>query len=199
MPENRVMIVGLGNPGPQYETTRHNAGFVAIDYFAAQEGLAINSAKLQGQYCVARSSGRQVLLLKPQNYMNRSGECVAGFAQYFNVAPSDILIVHDDLDLPPGRLKMVAGGGAGGHNGIRSLIATIGTGEFARLKIGIGHPRDDEETCAIPVERYVLSRMPPAQWFLFQDNLPRIAEGIRCFIEQGITTAMNSMNRKPLS
>jgi PTH1 family peptidyl-tRNA hydrolase len=198
MPENRVMIVGLGNPGSQYEMTRHNTGFLAIDYFAAKEGLAIKSAKLQGQYCVARCCGRQVLLVKPQNYMNRSGECVAGFAQYFNVAPNDILVVHDDLDLPPGRLKIATGGGAGGHNGIRSLIVHLGTAEFARLRIGIGHPRDEEETRAIPVERYVLSRISPAQWTLFQDNLPRIAEGIRCFIEQGVTKAMNSMNRKPL-
>jgi len=198
MAEQRVMIVGLGNPGPQYEATRHNAGFLALDYFAGQHGLALDNVKLQGLYCTARLAGRQVLLLKPQNYMNRSGECVAGFAHYFNVAPSDILVVHDDLDITPGRQKIVSGGGAGGHNGIRSLLAILGTGEFARLKIGIGHPRDDEETRAIPVERYVLSRMPAAHWVLFQDNLPRIATAIRCFIEQGVTAAMNSMNRKQL-
>ena len=196
MPENRVMIVGLGNPGPQYETTRHNAGFLALDYFAGHEGLALSSVKLQGLYCAARCAGRQVLLLKPQNYMNRSGECVAGFAHYFNVAAADILVVHDDLDLAPGRLKIAAGGGAGGHNGIRSLLASLGAGEFTRLKIGIGHPRDGEETRATPVERYVLSRMPAAQWDLLQDTLPRIAEGIRSFIEQGVGAAMNSMNRK---
>lgn len=196
MPEHRVMIVGLGNPGPQYETTRHNAGFLALDYFAAQHGLAIDNVKLQGLYGKAHLGGRQVLLLKPQNYMNKSGDCVAGIAHYFDVAPADILVVHDDLDLAPGRLKIVAGGGAGGHNGIRSLLASLGTGEFSRLKIGIGHPRDDEETRAIPVERYVLSRMPAAQWHQLQDNLPQIATAIRCFIEQGVTAAMNSMNRK---
>ena len=196
MPENRVMIVGLGNPGPQYETTRHNAGFLALDYFAGQEGLALSNVKLQGLYCAARYAGRQVMLLKPQNYMNRSGECVAGFVHYFNVATADILVVHDDLDLAPGRLKIAAGGGAGGHNGIRSLLASLGTGDFARLKIGIGHPRDGEETRAIPVERYVLSGMPAAQWTLFQDTLPLIAEGIRCFIKQGAGAAMNSLNRK---
>ena len=196
MPENRIMIVGLGNPGPQYETTRHNAGFLALDYFAGQEGLAITAVKFQGLYCAARCAGRQVLLLKPQNFMNRSGETVAGFAQYFNVTPADILVVHDDLDLLPGRLKMAAGGGAGGHNGIRSLLAALGTGDFARLKIGIGHPRDSEETRAIPVERYVLSRMPDAQWSQFQDNLPRIGAAIRCFSEQGIKAAMTSLNRK---
>lgn len=198
MPEGRLMIVGLGNPGHQYETTRHNAGFLALDYFAGQEGEAISTVKFQGMYCAVRHAGRQVILLKPQNYMNRSGECVAGFAQYFNVTAAAILVVHDDLDLAPGRLKMSTGGGAGGHNGIRSLLACLGTGDFARLKIGIGHPRDDEETRAIPVERYVLSRMSALQWTLFQDNLPRIATGIRCFIEQGAVVAMNGMNRKAL-
>jgi PTH1 family peptidyl-tRNA hydrolase len=196
--KDRVMIVGLGNPGPQYETTRHNAGFLALDYFAGRHGLAIDSVKLQGRYGKGQFSGRQVLLLKPQNYMNRSGDCVAAFAHYFDVAPADILVVHDDLDLAPGRLKIVSGGGAGGHNGIRSLLASLGGGGFARLKIGIGHPRDYDETRDMPVERYVLSRMPAAQWNQLQDNLPRIAAAILCFIEQGVTAAMNSTNRKQL-
>lgn len=196
MPENRLMIVGLGNPGPQYETTRHNAGFLALDYYAGQEGLAIDSSKFQALYCLTRCAGRQVLLLKPQAYMNRSGEAIAALAQYFDIDAADILVVHDDLDLAPGRLKLVSGGGAGGHNGIRSLLTSLGSGDFARLKIGIGHPRDSEETRAMPVERYVLARMPPEQWELFQDNLPRIASAIRCFIEEGVGVAMNRMNRK---
>ncbi|HBI14319.1 MAG TPA: aminoacyl-tRNA hydrolase [Desulfobulbaceae bacterium] len=190
------MIVGLGNPGSQYETTRHNAGFLALDYFAGQEGLAISSSRFHGLYGTARLAGRSVLLLKPQNFMNRSGECVAGFVQYFNVAPADILVVHDDLDLAPGRLKIADGGGAGGHNGIRSLLVSLGTDEFARLKIGIGHPRDLEETRHMPVERYVLASMPAADRDLFQDNLPRIAEGLRCFLEKGVAAAMNMVNRK---
>lgn len=196
MQENKVMIVGLGNPGPQYETTRHNAGFLALDYFAGLEGLAINNVKFQGLFSAIRLHGRQTILLKPQNYMNRSGECVASFAHYFDVNPRDILVLHDDLDLAPGRLKMVSGGGAGGHNGIRSLLASLGSGDFVRLKIGIGHPRDDEETRAVPVERYVLSRMSDDQWSRFQDNLPRIAEGISTFIAQGVSPAMNSMNAR---
>lgn len=196
MPEQRMLIVGLGNPGPKYEETRHNAGFLALEYFASQEGLALETGKMEGIFCMARCKGRQVLLLKPQTFMNRSGECVAAFAGYYQIAPADILVVHDDLDLAPGRLKMVAGGGAGGHNGIRSLIAHLGTGDFPRLKIGIGHPRDSETTRAIPVERFVLARMVDAEQSLFQENLPRIAAAIRCFIEQGVGAAMNSTNRK---
>lgn len=196
MPDKRLLIVGLGNPGPKYEETRHNAGFLALEYFAKQEGLAFETGKMEGIFCMARSSGRQVLLLKPQTFMNRSGECVAAFAGYYQIAPAAILVVHDDLDLAPGRLKMVAGGGAGGHNGIRSLITHLNTGDFPRLKIGIGHPRDSEATRAIPVERFVLARMADAEQSLFQENLPRIAAAIRCFIEQGVEAAMNSMNRK---
>lgn len=196
MPDTRKLIVGLGNPGPQYDKTRHNAGFIALDHFAATQGLTINTSKMQGEYSSVRLSGAQVILLKPRNFMNRSGECVAFFARYFDIASPDMLVIHDDLDLTPGRVKIVAGGGAGGHNGIRSLMRHLGTGDFARLKIGIGHPRDLGETAAMPVERFVLSRFPDDQWRLLQNNLALIAEGIQIFISRGIEAAMNRVNRK---
>ena len=196
MADSRKLIIGLGNPGPQYDKTRHNAGFAAIDYFAGTLNLSINTAKMRGEYCSTRLSGKQVVLLKPQNFMNRSGECAALFVKYFEIALQDIFVVHDDLDLAPGRVKVVSGGGAGGHNGIRSLISHLGTGDFARLKIGIGHPRDMEETAAMPVERFVLSRFPDDQWRTLHNNLAVIAEGILLFIHQGIEAAMNKVNRK---
>jgi len=199
MADRRVLIVGLGNPGAEYEQTRHNAGFLALDFFAAQEGQEISTEKMQGRYCTFRFAGRQVFLLKPQTFMNRSGECVGAFARYFSVGCEDLLVLHDDLDLSPGRVKLVTGGGAGGHKGIRSLINQLGTAEFARIKIGIGHPRDNDETRAIPVERFVLSRFPADQWQLFLDNMPRIAEGIRLSITEGIEAAKNRVNRKPVN
>lgn len=196
MPDSRKLIVGLGNPGPQYDKTRHNAGFTALDHFAGTLGLTINTSRMQGEYCSVRLSGKQVILLKPQNFMNRSGECVALFLRYFDIAPPDIFVVHDDLDLAPGRVKIVHGGGAGGHNGIRSLIRHLGTGDFSRLKIGIGHPRDLGEAAAMPVERFVLSRFPDDQWRTLQNNLALVAEGIHLYISHGIETAMNKVNRK---
>ena len=195
MSDDRVLIVGLGNPGAQYERTRHNAGFIALDYFAGKNGLDIRTEKMLGQYCSARLSGRKVLLLKPMTYMNRSGDCVYAFTQYFGVNPDNLLVLHDDLDLDNGRIKMVRGGGAGGHNGIRSLVSQLGTSDFARLKIGISHPRSREETAAIPVERFVLSGFSAEEWDVFQENLDLVAKGVGLFIEKGISSAMNIINR----
>lgn len=194
MSEERVLIVGLGNPGMQYQQTRHNAGFIALDYFAAKNGLEIRTEKMQGHFCSARLSGKKVLLLKPMTYMNRSGDCVFSFARYFDLDLDNLLVLHDDLDLGNGRIKMVSGGGAGGHNGIRSLVNRLGTSDFARLKIGIGHPRNHKETAAMPVERFVLSGFKAEEWDVFQHNLDLIAHGVSLFVEKGISPAMNSIN-----
>lgn len=196
MSDNRVLIVGLGNPGPQYEKTRHNAGFIALDYFADNNGLEIRTEKMQGHFCSATLYGKKVLLLKPMTYMNRSGDCVLSFVKYFTVNLGNILVVHDDLDMENGRVKMVGGGGAGGHNGIRSLVSLLGAKDFARLKIGIGHPRNQDETAAIPVERFVLSGFTEGQGRVFQENLPLIADGISLFIEKGVNSAMNRVNQQ---
>lgn len=196
MPENRVLIVGLGNPGEKYDKTRHNAGFIALDYFADKNGLEIRTEKMQGLSCSAMLSGKKMLLLKPMTYMNRSGDCVLSFAKYFDVNLDNILVVHDDLDLDIGKIKMASGGGAGGHNGIRSLVNQLGTKDFARFKLGIGHPRNHEETASIPVERFVLSGFSALQWEVFQGNLDQVARGITLFVEQGIESAMNSVNSK---
>lgn len=197
MPGNdSLLVIGLGNPGAKYEQTRHNAGFLALDAFAEENNLQLSTAKMQGIFCANSMSGRKVFLLKPQTFMNRSGESVQAFMKYFDIDHENILVVHDDLDLAPGRIKMVRGGGPGGHNGIRSLIQHLGCKDFARLKIGIGHPRDHVETAQIPVERFVLSRFSDEQWQMFQDNLDRISDGIRCFIDSGLVSAMNNINRK---
>ena len=135
------------------------------------------------------------MLAKPQTFMNRSGECVQAFMKYFHIELENMLVVHDDLDLGPGKLKMVSGGGAGGHNGVRSIIQHVDSKDFARLKIGIGHPRDNTESEALPVERYVLSRFTPDQWKVYHDSLEQIAEGIGLFIESGVIGAMNCFNR----
>jgi len=176
--------------------TRHNAGFLALDHFAGRVGQSIVTVKNKGVYGTFRLAGKQVFLLKPMDFMNRSGECVAALARYFAIVSEDILVIHDDLDLAPGRLKIAAGGGAGGHNGIRSLISQLGTSDFARFKIGIGHPRDNAETAPIPVERFVLSRFSDSEWHDFQNNLDTIHDGIRLFITDGKEAAMNMINRK---
>jgi PTH1 family peptidyl-tRNA hydrolase len=190
------LLVGLGNPGPQYELTRHNAGFLALEYFADQQDLTLTAEKWQGLYGsgLLRENSQRVVLLKPQTFMNRSGECVSRFAAFHRLQPDRILILHDDLDLPPGRIKVAAKGGAGGHNGIRSLIQHLGGQHFARLKIGIGRPPRNEQGQGMPVERYVLSAFSTEELALFNKRMPLIQEAIELFISSGPTQCMNQIN-----
>ncbi len=194
MGDTGYLIIGLGNPGSKYELTRHNAGFLALDYFADKHGFSMSSEKWQGVYCRDRLAGVRILLVKPQAFMNKSGECVVRFADFYKIDPAHILIVHDDLDLPPGRVKVVARGGAGGHNGIRSIINHLGMPNFARLKIGIGRPELNEQGQGVPVDRYVLAGFSDSQFALFNERLPLVNEAIELFVEQDISTCMNRIN-----
>jgi peptidyl-tRNA hydrolase, PTH1 family len=133
------LIVGLGNPGPEYEQTRHNAGFWLVD------NLAGNTLTHESRYNALAAkttiAGQEVWLLEPQTYMNRSGQSVGALARFYKIAPDDILVVHDELDLPPGSAKIKKGGSSGGHNGLKDITAALGTQDYWRLRIGIGHPR----------------------------------------------------------
>ena len=135
------LIVGLGNPGREYENTRHNAGFWWVDEFARLQKLSFKSeTKFHGLTARGLAHGREILLLKPQTFMNVSGRAVVALAQFYKIAPAEILVVHDELDLPPGVARLKMGGGHGGHNGLKDIIAHLGTKDFWRLRIGIGHP-----------------------------------------------------------
>jgi PTH1 family peptidyl-tRNA hydrolase len=188
------LIVGLGNPGLDYALTRHNAGFLALDYIADQQGWPLNAEKWQGICGSGRLGEARIFLLKPQTYMNRSGECVARLADFHRIGPEQILVLHDDLDLPSGKIKVTAKGGAGGHNGIRSLIQHLGTADFVRLKIGIGRPPRNEEGQGMPVERYVLSAFSEGELTLFNERLPLISEAVELFIRHGAAQCMNQIN-----
>jgi len=155
------LLVGLGNPGPEYEATRHNAGFWWVDDAARKLGahLAMDRA-YHGLVARVNVAGQPRWLLQPQTYMNLSGRSVAALARFFKIAPAEILVVHDELDVQPGQAKIKFGGGSGGHNGLKDIRAQLGTPDFWRLRIGIGHPRDS----AIPqqdVADYVLA--PPSK------------------------------------
>ena len=194
MADERILIAGLGNPGAKYAKTRHNAGFMVIDHFAADIGGMVVTEKMQGLHKLVRILGKSVILLKPQTFMNRSGECIVRYCRYFDIQPKNILVVHDDLDLNSGRIRMVPGGGAGGHKGILSIIRHLGTDEFCRTKIGIGRPSHSETGTGPTVEKYVLSKFTGEQWQLFEKNRSVAAEGIRIFIDRGINAAMNWIN-----
>mgnify|MGYP003652093093 CR=1 FL=1 len=148
------LIVGLGNPGADYVDTRHNAGFWLVDMIAAEQGLNFRLEKrYSAEECKFRVDGHDVYLLKPQNFMNRSGQPVAALARYYKIAPEQILVLHDELDLPPGTNRIKLGGGHGGHNGLRDIFSHLGSRDFFRVRIGIGHPGDASE-----VVNYVLHK-----------------------------------------
>ncbi len=194
MSDQEFLIAGLGNPGPQYERTRHNAGFLTVDWFARQHGLGLTNEKWQGAFCRTRFADKRLLLVKPQTFMNKSGECVGRFADFYKIDPTNILIVHDDLDLPPGRVKAVARGGAGGHNGIRSIIRHLGTSEFSRLKLGIGRPERNEQGQGIPVERYVLASFTRTEQEGLGEQAAIACEAMEFWLEFGIDACMNRIN-----
>lgn len=166
------LVVGLGNPGPQYAETRHNAGFWLVDELARQHGGHFRpEAKYHGETCRIALAGQDLWLLKPMTYMNRSGLAVAALARFHRIPLPAILVVHDDLDLPPGVVRLKQAGGHGGHNGLRDLIAHLGGNDFLRLRLGIGHPGDSRE-----VLDYVLRRAPQAERTLLE---PAIADALR--------------------
>jgi peptidyl-tRNA hydrolase, PTH1 family len=136
------LIVGLGNPGPEYETTRHNAGFWLADHYADDLRASFNFEKsFFGLVAKAKRGGENVLLLKPATYMNRSGQAVGALARFYKLAPEQVLVLHDELDLLPGQVKIKQGGGHAGHNGLKDIQAALGSPDFWRIRIGIGHPR----------------------------------------------------------
>ncbi|MEJ0097446.1 MAG: aminoacyl-tRNA hydrolase [Bauldia sp.] len=173
-----LLLVGLGNPGPEYARNRHNVGFVAVDAIHRRHGFQPWRRRFQGEVAEGTLAGEKVLLLKPQTFMNESGRSVQEAARFYKLEPKDILVIHDEVDLPPGKTRMKVGGGAAGHNGLRSIDASIGDA-YRRLRVGIGHPG---VKAAVP--HYVLHDFPKedAEWLVplidtIADNAPLLAEG----------------------
>ena len=180
------LIAGLGNPGSEYAATRHNIGFMVVDQLAAQFGSRWErSAKWDA--LLAKCS--DVLLVKPLSFMNRSGHPVFAIAQFYKIVPEEILVVLDDLALPLGRLRLRAGGGPGGHNGLESIIIQFGTEEIPRLRIGIGEaPREGSVD-------YVLSRFSEEEKPVVRSTIDRALEAVKCAIDNGLVSAMNTFNK----
>ena len=184
------LIVGLGNPGREYEKTRHNAGFRAIDALADSLGCKIDKLKYQGLYCQTTYRGRKLFLLKPQTYMNLSGRSVLQLSSYFQIPPARIIVMFDDISLEPGRLRVRADGSAGGHNGIKSIIQEVGSQAFPRVKIGVGakaHPEQD-------LADWVLSTFSAQEEKALSVSLKNAAEAALCIIDKGVPEASNRYN-----
>lgn len=185
------LIVGLGNPGPEYDQTRHNAGALFVERVAAQMGAALSVDKkyfgLTGKFS---HQGRDVRLLIPTTYMNRSGQAVAALANFFRIAPDAILVAHDELDMPPGVAKLKQGGGHGGHNGLRDIIAQLGNqNNFHRLRLGIGHPGHSSQ-----VSGYVLGRAPRSEQDLLDTSIDFALGVLPDVLAGNMTKAMQTLH-----
>ena len=181
------LIVGLGNPGREYEKTRHNAGFRSLDILADKLGCKVDKAKFQGLYGQVTHKGRKILLLKPQTYMNLSGRSVLQLSAFFHVPPQNIIVLFDDISLEPGRLRLRKDGSAGGHNGIKSIIAELGSQDFPRVKIGVGakpHPDFD-------LADWVLSAFSAQEEKALLPALERAADAALAIVELGVPEASN--------
>lgn len=183
------LIVGLGNPGPEYARTRHNVGFLCLAELTERHGLRFARGRRHAEEASGAIDGRRVVLARPLTYMNESGRAVAALVAYYAVAPPDLLVVYDDLDLPFGQLRLRAAGSAGGHNGLRSIIAHLHRQEIPRLRIGIGRPPPP-----LPPERYVLTPFAPAERALLPRVLAAAADAAECWLRDGLERAMNRFN-----
>ncbi len=185
------LVVGLGNPGEQYARTRHNIGFMLAERLASEAGITLKRKGHQGLYGTGRISGHEVTVLLPQTFMNLSGVSVGSACKSLGIAPGDLIVAHDDIDLPFGTLRIKVGGGHGGHNGIRSIRATLGTGDFVRVKLGVGRPHPDGD-----VAGYVLSPFSAMERSSLEDVLTNSAKAVETIISQGTQQAMNEFNNR---
>ena len=186
-----ILIAGLGYPGKEYENTRHNAGFLVLDTLAQKLGADLSERKHRALCGKAVIGGQKVILLKPQTYMNSSGESIRAAADYYKVPPEDILVVYDDISLAPGQLRIRAKGSAGGHNGIKSIIAHLGTQEFPRVKVGIG-----EKPPRMDLADYVLGHFSSGEKKIMEEAAKEAADAICEIVNVGIEQAMNDHNRR---
>lgn len=184
------LVVGLGNPGPKYEWTRHNMGFLVIDELAEREKIPVQKLKYRALTNTALIGGRSVLLMKPTTYMNLSGESVGEAARFYKIPPERVLVISDDVALPQGKLRVRRSGSAGGHNGLKNIISHLGSDQFPRIKVGVGgkpHPDHD-------MADWVLGKFTGQDRKVMEEAIARAADAVTLFLEQGPDQAMAKFN-----
>ncbi|MBQ5860388.1 MAG: aminoacyl-tRNA hydrolase [Selenomonadales bacterium] len=184
------MIVGLGNPGAEYDNTRHNVGFLVVDELARRENILTWQKKMSAEIGEYRAYGEKVLLVKPQTYMNLSGEAVGQIARFYKIDAQDIIVISDDMDLPLGRLRLKNRGSSGGHRGIESILCHLDKADFVRVRVGIGRPPQ-----GWTVNNYVLSRFYGEEAETWNGVCKRTADSIQSILADGLTKAMNTFNQ----
>jgi len=183
------LVVGLGNPGREYAATRHNVGFMVVDLLAQELGAAVDKSKFRSLLGEGRIGAEKVILAKPRTYMNLSGEAVLDIVNFYKIPPEDVIVIVDDMDLPPGKVRLRMKGGSGGHNGLKSVIYHLQTEAFPRLRIGIGKPAPERQTVG-----YVLGKFSDEEEEPMQEAIGKSVAAVKEIIESGIERAMNRVN-----
>lgn len=189
------IVAGLGNPGPQYETTRHNAGFLAIDRLVEEWRAQGPDNGYEGEIYLANVGSEKVLLVKPQTFMNLSGKCIAPLMRFYKLEPSDLIVVHDEVDLKPPQIRIKTGGGSAGNNGIRSIDASLGTPEYHRVRVGVGKPSPLAQGPRNTAD-HVLQQFSDDELAQLGETLVRVQKAVERMISGDVEGAMNEFNRK---
>jgi len=191
------LIVGLGNPGRGYANNRHNVGFMCLRHFARRHNIRLDKKQSQARTGTGKVADGKVILARPQTYMNQSGRAVSRLVKKFDIKPNDLLVIHDDLDLPLGKIRIRQGGSSGGHKGIDSIVADLDSQDFIHVRIGIGRPTEIEgnsQTREAEIITYVLSDFTPEEKQIIAKMIPRVSDAIYCLLTEGLATAMNKYN-----
>ena len=191
------LIVGLGNPGRVYAKNRHNVGFICLRHFARLHGVSLDKKQGRARIGSGEVAGNKIVVARPQTYMNLSGQSVSRLVKKFNINLNDLLVIHDDLDLPLAKIRIRQGGGSGGHKGIESITKELGSQDFIRIRVGIGRPTTTEGAAEISDDEtiaYVLSDFTPEQKQTINQVIPRVSEAILCLLTEGLVAAMNRYN-----
>lgn len=184
------VMIGLGNPGKQYDRTRHNVGFDVVDLLSERWDIPVTKEKYKGLFGMGHIHGEKVILFKPQTYMNLSGEAVRPLVDFYNISPSDIVVMYDDMDLSIGSIRLRQKGGAGGHNGMKSMVEQLGTKEFNRLRIGIGKPE-----AGTSIVNYVLGKFPPDDQEAIEQAKKQAADACEAWLEKPFVDVMSTFNQ----
>ena len=189
------LIVGLGNPGFLYTRNRHNIGYMCVSHLSREYKIRFDRTQGHARTGAGYIAGQRVVVARPQTYMNSSGEAVSRLVKRLNITPADLIVIHDDLDLPPGKIRIRCGGGSGGHKGIESVITHLGSQDFHRVKVGIGHPEpEDTADKEAAVVDYVLSNFTREEKAVIETAIPEVGKAIACLLAEGPEAAMNRYN-----
>ena len=186
------LIAGLGNPEKKYDCTRHNIGFDTVDIFASKQGISLSKLKFKAVYGDGIIGGEKVIISKPQTYMNNSGESIREMAVFYKIPPENIIIIHDDISLEPGRIRIRPQGSDGGHNGLKSIIYQLNSDKFIRIKMGVGSPPHKDYDLA----DFVLGRFSKDEIPVMDEEIKKVCMAVECIIKDGVSKAMNMYNGK---